>query len=149
MGLYMCKYSCYSRCKTWPTETEIIALDSCSWLAYTNQSFITIKISLQYITEQVYQHAPKDEYPSITPVLRPASWTDTAFDHMLDYWVSSEVNKYHNVNKYDVSTGTGMVLLKTLCKICLKRNLNFIYIFNSLRPSDAYMRQWSNQHWFR
>ena len=21
--------------------------------------------------------------------------------------------------------------------------------FNSLRPSDAYMRQWSNQHWFR
>ena len=22
-------------------------------------------------------------------------------------------------------------------------------LFNSLRPSDAYMRQWSNHHWFR
>ena len=21
--------------------------------------------------------------------------------------------------------------------------------FNSLRPSDAYMRQWTNHHWFR
>ena len=23
------------------------------------------------------------------------------------------------------------------------------YVFNSLRPSDAYMRQWSNHRWFR
>ena len=29
---------------------------------------------------------------------------------------------------------------------CGVRNVIFI---NSLRPSDAYMRQWTNQHWFR
>ena len=24
-----------------------------------------------------------------------------------------------------------------------------MHIINSLRPSDAYMRQWNNHHWFR
>ena len=28
-------------------------------------------------------------------------------------------------------------------------DMNFFMGFNSLRPSDAYMRQWTNHHWIR
>ena len=30
-----------------------------------------------------------------------------------------------------------------------KKGTRVLIIINSLRPSDAYMRQWSNHHWFR
>ena len=34
------------------------------------------------------------------------------------------------------------------CRILMTKSLT-TPIFNSLRPSDAYMRQWINHHWFR
>ena len=37
-----------------------------------------------------------------------------------------------------------VILIHTHCWVLI-----WIPIFNSLRPSDAYMRRWSNHHWFR
>ena len=67
------------------------------------------------------------------------------------------------------SSGSALTLIMAWCQIPTKpsskpmlmlsskrphgmisnRNSDNLYTFNSLRPSDAYMRRWTNHHWFR
>ena len=57
--------------------------------------------------------------------------------------------KYLSIRKVYMIHGSAMNVFTSSVERSKSPSLPLAYIINYLRPSDAYMRRYSNQHWFR
>ena len=72
-----------------------------------------------------------------------------------EYKVVKHPKKFYSILHLEDMTKQKYPCLESMCYynfLCYNRYifiLAIVIIINSLRPSDAYMRRYSNQHWFR